>query len=48
MLWSHLFPLSKEPSEALAVTRDRYDRVYVDGYITVAGVSQSWLVLLSP
>ncbi len=46
--WSHLFPLSKEPSEALAVATDKYDRVFVDGYITTAGVSQTWLVLLSP
>ncbi len=46
--WSHLFPLSKESSEALTVATDKYDRVFVDGYITTAGVSQTWLVLLSP
>ncbi len=47
-VWSHLFPLSKESSEALAVATDMYDRVFVDGYITTVGVSQTWLVLLSP
>ena len=46
--WVHLFPYSKDPSEALAVTVDKYDRVFVDGYITTGGSSQTWLVQLSP
>nr|WP_293182599.1 hypothetical protein [Nannocystis sp.] len=47
-VWSHLFPVSKEPSEALAVTLDKYDRVFADGYVTVGGSPSTWLVQLSP
>jgi hypothetical protein len=46
--WAYLFPYSKEPSEALAVAVDTYDRVFVDGYVTAAGSPSTWLVQLSP
>ena len=47
-LWEHWLPVSKEPSEALTVARDVYDRIFIDGYVTAGGSPQAWLVQLSP
>jgi len=47
-LWAHWFPFSKESSEALGAARDKYDRIFIGGYITVGGSPQTRLVQLSP
>ena len=39
-------PASAAPSEALGVLRDTYDRIFVGGYITGNGATQSRLVLI--
>jgi hypothetical protein len=45
-LFDHWFPASAAPSEALGVLRDTYDRIFVGGYITGNGATQSRLVLI--
>jgi hypothetical protein len=47
-LWAHWFPVSKESSEALGVARDKYDRIFIGGYVTAVGSPQTRLVQLSP
>ncbi len=47
-LWAHSFPVSKESSEALGAARDKYDRIYIGGYVTAGGSPQTRLVQLSP
>ena len=47
-LWVHLFPFSKESSEALGAARDEYDRIFIGGYVTAGGSPQTWLVQISP
>jgi hypothetical protein len=47
-LWAYWFPISKESSEALGAARDKYDRSFIGGYITVAGSPQARLVQVSP
>ncbi len=47
-LWTHSFPASKEASEALGAARDKFDRVFLGGYVTAGGSPQSWLVQISP
>jgi hypothetical protein len=45
-LFDHWFPASAAPSEALGVLLDAYDRIFVGGYITGNGATQSRLVLI--
>jgi hypothetical protein len=45
-LWEHWFPVSQEPSEALGAARDKYDRIFIAGYVTAGGSPQAWLVKL--
>ncbi len=47
-LWQQGFPISKEPSEALGAARDKYDRIFIGGYITAGGSPQARLVQISP
>jgi hypothetical protein len=47
-LWAHWFPVSKESSEALGAARDKYDRIFIGGYVTAGGSPQARLVQLSP
>jgi hypothetical protein len=47
-LWQQGFPVSKEPSEALGAARDKYDRIFIGGYITAGGSPQARLVQISP
>jgi hypothetical protein len=47
-LWAHSFPVSKESSEALGAARDKYDRIFIGGYVTAGGSPQARLVQLSP
>jgi len=47
-IWAYWFPPSKESSEALTVAIDPFDRLFFDGYVTVGGSPQSWLVRASP
>jgi len=47
-LWAHLFPFSKESSEALGAARDEYDRIFIGGYVTAGGSPQTWLVKAKP
>ncbi len=47
-LWAHWFPVSKESSEALGTARDKYDRIFIGGYITAGGSPQARLVQVSP
>lgn len=43
-LWELWFPVSKEDSEALGAARDKYDRIFVGGYITAGGSPQARLM----
>ena len=43
-LWELWFPVSKEDSEALGAARDKYDRIFIGGYITAGGSLQARLV----
>lgn len=43
-LWELWFPVSNEDSEALGAARDKYDRIFVGGYITVGGLPQARLM----
>ena len=43
-LWELWFPVSKEDSEALGAARDKYDRIFIGGYITAGGSPQARLV----
>ena len=47
-LWTHSFPASKEASEALGAARDKFDRVFLGGYVTVGSSPQASLVQISP
>jgi hypothetical protein len=47
-LWAHWFPVSKESSEALGAARDKYDRIFIGGYVTAGDSPQTRLVQLSP
>ncbi len=47
-LWKHWFPVSNESSEALGAAVDKYNRVFVGGYVTAGGVPQARLVQISP
>ena len=43
-LWELWFPVSKEDSEALGAARDKYDRIFVGGYITAGSSPQARLM----
>lgn len=43
-LWELWFPVSKQDSEALGAARDKYDRIFVGGYVTAGGLPQARLV----
>ena len=43
-LWELWFPVSKEDSEGLGAARDKYDRIFVGGYMTAGGAPQARLV----